>query len=109
MKEEMNKRIAQMCEEIVNMLSEGKTTEDINENDDYASCIGISCNECPLNKSRREFGLTNCMDLNESQMLNICEDYLKGINESIINNIISQAKRLTKEEIQLLTKKLLEL
>ena len=49
------------------------------------------------------------MNLTKSQLLCVCENYLKGIDESIINNIVTQAKRLTKEEMQLLINKLLEL
>ena len=109
MEEEAKIRIAQMCYEIVNMISEGKTVEDINNNDDYASCIGIDCLNCPLYEVRNEFNLDSCMDLTESQILCACENYLKGTDESIINNIVKKEKRLTKEEMQLLINKLLEL
>ena len=109
MEEEAKIRIAQMCYEIVNMLNEGKTVEDINNNDDYASCIGIDCSNCPLYEARNEFKLDSCMDLTESQKLCACENYLKGTDESIINNIVKKEKRLTKEEMQLLINKLLEL
>lgn len=109
MNEEAKRRIAQMCYEIVNMISEGKTVEDINNNDYYASCIGIDCPNCPLYEARKKFDLGSCMDLTESQILCVCENYLKGTDESIINNIVTQAKRLTKEEMQLLINKLLEL
>ena len=109
MEEESKRRIAQMCYEIVNMISEGKTVEDINNNDDYASCDGIDCVNCPLYEARNEFNLYSCMNLTKSQMLCVCENYLKGTDKSIINNIVTQAKRLTTEEMQLLINKLLEL
>lgn len=109
MEEESKRRIAQMCYEIVNMISEGKTVEDINNNDDYASCIGIDCSNCPLYEARNEFNLDSCMGLTESQILDICREYLENTSEEIIDNIVTQTKRLTKEEMQLLINKLLEL
>lgn len=109
MEEEAKRRIAQMCYEIVNMISEGKTVEDINNNDDYASCDGIDCLNCPLYEARNEFNLYSCMNLTKSQMLDICREYLENTSKEIINNIVTQAKRLTKEEMQLLINKLLEL
>ena len=100
MKEEAKRRITQMCEEIVNMLSEGKTVEDINKNDDSASCIGIDCPNCPLYEARKEFDLGSCMDLTESQILDICREYLENTSEEIIDNILLKVKRLTKAELQ---------
>lgn len=99
MKEEAKRRITQMCEEIVNMLSEGKTVEDINKNDDSASCIGIDCPNCPLYEARKELDLGSCMDLTESQILDICREYLENTSEEIVDNIFLKAKRLTKEEM----------
>lgn len=102
MEEESKRRIAQMCYEIVNMISEGKTVEDINSTDEHVSCDDIDCIDCPLSKTRQKLKLCSCMQLNETQLLNACREYLNAY-------IYSQAKNLSKEEIKELIAKLLKL
>ena len=99
----MNEKIVQMCTGIINVLNEGKTRDYIiNSTDERISCDDIDCVDCPLHKAKKQLKLCSCMQLNETQLLNICREYLNA-------DIYSQAKDLSKEEIKELIAKLLKL
>ena len=99
----MNEKIVQMCTGIINVLNEGKTTDYIiNSTDERISCDDIDCVDCPLHKAKKQLKLCSCMQLNETQLLNTCREYLNA-------DIYSQAKDLSKEEIKELIAKLLKL
>ena len=99
----MNEKIVQMCTGIINVLNEGKTTDYIiNSTDERISCDDIDCMDCPLHKAKEQLKLYSCMQLNETQLLNTCREYLNA-------DIYSQAKDLSKEEIKELIAKLLKL
>lgn len=99
----MNEKIVQMCTGIINVLNEGKTTDYIiNSTDERISCDDINCVDCPLHKAKKQLKLCSCMQLNETQLLNTCREYLNA-------DIYSQAKDLSKEEIKELIAKLLKL
>ena len=99
----MNEKIVQMCTGIINVLNEGKTTDYIiNSTDERISCDDIDCVDCPLHKAKKQLKLCSCMQLNETQLLNTCREYLNA-------DIYSQAKDLSKEEIKELITKLLKL
>ena len=99
----MNEKIVQMCSGIINLLNEGKTTDYIiNSTDERISCDDIDCVDCPLHKAKKQLKLCSCMQLNETQLLNTCREYLNA-------DIYSQAKDLSKEEIKELIAKLLKL
>ena len=100
----MNEKIVQMCSGIINLLNEGKTVDYINNSttDERISCDDIDCMDCPLHKTKEQLKLYSCMQLNETQLLNTCKEYLNA-------DIYSQAKDLSKEEIKELIAKLLKL
>lgn len=99
----MNEKIVQMCTGIINVLNEGKTIDYIiNSTDERISCDDINCVDCPLHKAKKQLKLCSCMQLNETQLLNTCREYLNA-------DIYSQAKDLSKEEIKELIAKLLKL
>ena len=76
----MNEKIVQMCSGIINLLNEGKTVDYINNSttDERISCDDIDCMDCPLHKAKEQLKLYSCMQLNETQLLNTCREYLNA-------------------------------
>ena len=98
----MNNETVQMCTKMIDLLNEGERVANINGC--YELCEDVICEECPLYKNAMTNRLDNCMELSESELLNICSSYLRTRND-----IYSQIKDLSNFEIKELINELIKL